>query len=204
MKIFALAAAVAFGVASSAQAATITFEGQSNTIYNAPIVRSGFTIGNQGGEEQHFHEITSTSFGLPNNGTGVLLNDRDTTIFVSAVGLATFTLGSVDVAAATGNNPAVSLSVFGFLNNVQTGVINVANLGSGYTTLNGSSLGNIDRLVFDGVGGGGGFVLDNLTLNAPGAGAVPEPTTWALLILGFGAVGAGMRRRSVKTTVAFA
>lgn len=28
------------------------------------------------------------------------------------------------------------------------------------------------------------------------AGAVPEPATWALLILGFGAVGAGMRRRT--------
>ena len=28
------------------------------------------------------------------------------------------------------------------------------------------------------------------------AGAVPEPSAWALLILGFGAVGAGMRRRT--------
>ena len=29
----------------------------------------------------------------------------------------------------------------------------------------------------------------------PGAGAVPEPATWAMLILGFFAVGAAMRRR---------
>ena len=35
------------------------------------------------------------------------------------------------------------------------------------------------------------------------AGAVPEPGTWALLILGFGAVGAGMRRRTA-TRVAYA
>ena len=32
--------------------------------------------------------------------------------------------------------------------------------------------------------------------------AVPEPTTWAMLILGFGAVGAGMRRR--KTSLSYA
>jgi hypothetical protein len=30
-------------------------------------------------------------------------------------------------------------------------------------------------------------------------GGVPEPMTWALMILGFGVVGAGMRRRSVSS-----
>lgn len=34
-------------------------------------------------------------------------------------------------------------------------------------------------------------------------GAVPEPSAWALLILGFGAIGAGMRRRSAAR-IAFA
>lgn len=37
------------------------------------------------------------------------------------------------------------------------------------------------------------------------AGTVPEPATWGLMILGFGAIGAAMRRRqSVKATVRFA
>ena len=202
MRNFLLAALAAAAIAVPAQGAPITFEGQPNTIYTAPIVRSGFTIGNVVGEQQHFHEIASTGFGLPSNGTGVLLNDRDTRIQVTYLALATFTLGSVDVASALNNNPAVGLNIFGFLNNVQTGVINVAALGNGYTTVNGASLGNIDLLVFDGTGGGGGFVLDNLTLNA--AGAVPEPSAWALLILGFGAVGAGMRRRSATTAVRYA
>ena len=36
-------------------------------------------------------------------------------------------------------------------------------------------------------------------------GAVPEPSTWALMILGFGAVGGAMRRRqSVKAAIRFA
>lgn len=34
--------------------------------------------------------------------------------------------------------------------------------------------------------------------------AVPESSTWAMMILGMGAVGAGMRRRKVRTTVRFA
>lgn len=36
------------------------------------------------------------------------------------------------------------------------------------------------------------------------AGAIPEPGTWALLILGFGAVGAGLRRKSASTRLAHA
>lgn len=42
-------------------------------------------------------------------------------------------------------------------------------------------------------------------IGTPVAGAVPEPGTWALMILGFGAVGMAMRRRQmVRTRVAYA
>lgn len=37
-----------------------------------------------------------------------------------------------------------------------------------------------------------------------GFGAVPEPSTWAMLILGFGLVGGTMRRSTTKTRIAFA
>ena len=33
------------------------------------------------------------------------------------------------------------------------------------------------------------------TTGSGGPGAVPEPATWAMMLIGFGAVGAGMRRR---------
>jgi opacity protein-like surface antigen len=50
-----------------------------------------------------------------------------------------------------------------------------------------------------------------ITINAGSVGtldavaAVPEPATWAMMMLGFGMVGFGLRRRSnVKTTVSYA
>jgi hypothetical protein len=49
-----------------------------------------------------------------------------------------------------------------------------------------------------GPGGGssrqGSFGIDNLTIG--GAGVIPEPATWAMLIIGFGLVGATARRRT--------
>ena len=37
------------------------------------------------------------------------------------------------------------------------------------------------------------FVLDDITVNEQGA--VPEPATWAMMLVGFGALGGAMRRR---------
>ena len=45
---------------------------------------------------------------------------------------------------------------------------------------------------------GNDFGLDNISVVA----AIPEPSTWALMLLGFGAIGASMRRR--KTVASFA
>jgi hypothetical protein len=68
-----------------------------------------------------------------------------------------------------------------------------------------------------GVGNGGGAgadfnaLADNVTLTTDAgstgydfqaAAAVPEPATWAMMIMGFGLVGAAMRRRTA--TVRFA
>ncbi len=181
--------------AGQAQAVMITFEGFSNTIYNAPITRSGFLIGNVAGDEQHFHEITSTQYSLPNNGTGILLNDRNTRIFVEDATASLFSLTSVDVGSALGNLPAVGIQIEGFLNNISTGIVSLASLGSGYTNLLGAALGTVDRIVFDGIGGEGGFVLDNLALNEATQGTVPEPGTLALLSLGFAGLGFARRRK---------
>ncbi|MCP9221521.1 PEPxxWA-CTERM sorting domain-containing protein [Erythrobacter sp. LQ02-29] len=41
-----------------------------------------------------------------------------------------------------------------------------------------------------------GYHLTQISYEALGAGGVPEPATWALMILGMGAAGAAMRRRN--------
>ena len=191
--------AVAFALASVATPAlavtTLTFEGQANTIYSAPIVRSGFTLGNPAGQEQHFHEIDSTQFSLASNGTGVLLNDRDTDIFLQKTGGGTFTLTSIDVASSLGsNNGGTGITIKGYLASVLTGTITISNLSQFQNTL-GSALGTVDYVVFDGTGGGGGFELDNVVLDGVVTGAVPESSTWLMMLAGFGLVGGAMRRR---------
>ena len=200
---FTLLAAAAAAVSSPALAATtvLDFNGHSNTIFGAPIVQSGFQLGNIAGDEQHFHLIDSAQYGLPSNGTSALLNDRDTSIFLRAFDGSAFSLSSVDVGAAFNNGPASSLTISGFFNGLLTGSFTVANLG-GYQTVSPSGFLNVDRIVFDGVGGGGGFELDNISLAA--ASAVPEPATWAMMLLGFGLIGSSLRtrRRSAKLVVA--
>jgi hypothetical protein len=47
-------------------------------------------------------------------------------------------------------------------------------------------------------GGGANFVAyDNITFGSATPGGVPEPASWAMLIAGFGLVGAAQRRRKV-------
>ncbi len=185
-----LSIALLLAVPQVASAQTVTFEGQPNTVYNSPITRDGFVIGNPEGQEQHFHEIASTGFGLASNGTGVLLNDRDTQIFVAALNGGLFNLASFDIAAAFNNSPGTSFTATGFLGGGTVGTIS-GSLGE-FATFAGFGT-STDRVVFNGSGGGGGFELDNLKFSA--VSGVPEPATWAMMLLGFGAVGASMRRR---------
>jgi len=60
----------------------------------------------------------------------------------------------------------------------------------------------VQNLSIQGASGPNGSYSGVLSL---AAGPIPEPTTWMLLILGFGAVGYAMRRKNqVRTTVSYA
>ncbi|MBC7504919.1 MAG: PEPxxWA-CTERM sorting domain-containing protein [Sandarakinorhabdus sp.] len=86
------------------------------------------------------------------------------------------------------------------------------NSGEPYTFLNfyADTGVTFDKIVFS-QSQGGGYESDNHTVGQwtrksgtfiPNAGAVPEPESWALMIAGFGMVGAVMRGRSKTAVVA--
>lgn len=64
--------------------------------------------------------------------------------------------------------------------------------------------GNAFSIDFGGAAGGTGY--DNITFGSDVAGAVPEPSTWAMMLVGFGAVGGALRssKRKRKATLSFA
>ncbi|MEG3122440.1 PEPxxWA-CTERM sorting domain-containing protein [Sphingomonas sp. GB1N7] len=87
---------------------------------------------------------------------------------------------------------------FKFVNEA-TGAVNYGYARITTATGTGTGLGfpaTITQLVYENTGA-------SLTVAAAG-GAVPEPATWGMMILGFGMIGAAARKRSVKTTVKFA
>ena len=94
-------------------------------------------------------------------------------------------------------------------NNQQGGLNAVGTLDAANPTFsyNGTQFLNAGQIVGLGVDRGGTnntYFNDSTFLSGSIAG-VPEPATWALMILGFGATGAAMRRRSaVRTSIRYA
>ena len=71
--------------------------------------------------------------------------------------------------------------------------------------------GGVQTLLVNGFSGGNGSYAGTLAFESQGASpvlsgsAVPEPTSWAMMLLGFGIVGYVMRTRTnVRTTVSYA
>ena len=75
---------------------------------------------------------------------------------------------------------------------------NGAGLGGNATAfykINAGTTGLASLLLTINKGSSGAVLYRTGVAPGPGGGAVPEPATWAMMIAGFGLVGAGMRRR---------
>jgi hypothetical protein len=106
-----------------------------------------------------------------------------------------FNLASADISSVATNNPltnidfsTVTLNGVNF-NVVLTGVQEFRNLLNQALVSGGNNI-----LTVTGTTGGEASFSGNLSFAA--SSAVPEPATWGMMLIGFGAVGYSMRRRS--------
>lgn len=180
----AVAAVVAIAATPATAATTVTYPmGQSIALNTSDgLTYDGQFQAQVDGTGGNAPAFTATfNFTVPGNGN----------VGIAAISIRTNNASNINFTSGIFDNDP--LRTFSITN----GVVDVASfegtIGSGFHsfTLNGnlnppSGLGNA------GFGGDVSFSL----------AAVPEPTTWALFILGFGAIGFGMRRRAGQVRVA--
>lgn len=107
----------------------------------------------------------------------------------------TFTMGS--------SSPPSTVKVRAFgANGALTGSTTV-NMLSGYNVYSVAGLGNFRGLTFFDNTDDSGVRFQNMSYNSVAVGAIPEPSTWIMMLAGFGAVGFAARRRR-RVTVRFA
>lgn len=97
-----------------------------------------------------------------------------------------------------GSSSFAAGSLAGILNFSSVGGVNatVGNDGFGiFLTQSGGFMGNVFYLGFDDQITGQDDNHDDLVIRATVSQAVPEPATWAMMLMGFGVVGFSMRRR---------
>lgn len=106
-----------------------------------------------------------------------------------------FTMGSSDAGSTVDIR---AFDAFGAL----TGSTTLTML-SGYNIYNLNGLGTFKGLTFFNNNDPSGVRFQNMSYNSVG-GAVPEPASWAMMLLGFGAVGLAVRRRRVFASLPLA
>lgn len=123
---------------------------------------------------------------------------------IKSAGLATF--AGLEFIVGTGFSETVqNVTWQAFLNNVQ--------VGSGSSTLSVGTIvgfsgaGGFDTLRYTNTSNFGGGVnapaFDSIRAQFFDGGAVPEPATWLMMILGFGMIGAAIRRRPAQAKVTY-
>lgn len=179
--------------AGPAGAATIDFEGRGAYFgfsvpfgdYRIQATGASFQVGNSSG--------TFALFPAPFGGP-VTLSRLDGTAF---------TFASADFFAADGNGLGVPITFAFTRADGSTGsyTLQTPEFGNAapipstrFAADFGTNLAGITRVSWS--NGAEWHQIDNLVVNA--AAAVPEPGTWALLILGFAAVGAALRTRQPR------
>lgn len=209
----AAALAVGMAVSGAASAAVVDFDSlrSSNYVslgYGATYAEDGLGFRAYGtdGRDEHmaiWGYDTHPGYQADATGASPWVNSINAYLRVSKVGGGTFTLNSLDLADYL--NLKAPLSNYGLAytyvdgGGSHSGVFNLDQTAGLQTfTVNLSNITHID--LFTGGSGDSGVQIDNVRFNEPlTVGGVPEPTTWAIMLLGFGGLGAALRQRRRAT-----
>jgi hypothetical protein len=204
---FALCAISAVALATPAIAADLNGVTITQPVSGTPDSAQIFGITNA--------TLSTTQFGTePSNGGAANVTFTGNTGFTIDNGFAQLITGSAGLTSLTINPNALftdmklafsltgqgnfdsPVTVFYLLSNGTTGTLAGAVNGTGN---NGNFEIGITGGLFDSITiastGDHGFGAIKQVSFEPVAGAVPEPATWAMMLLGFGAIGVSMRRR---------
>jgi hypothetical protein len=182
-------AAAALGISGAASAATFIDTWTTNATTGAiSVVIGDDGLSNVGGSSSS--QGTSThSFDA---GTGVFTDTFDFNLPTGAVG-----------SSVTSSDTANHLVFTGFTFNGVSGMIGPtpAGLPSAGITSQFVTEGKTQELIVSGTGGGAASFGGTVNFS-PAIAGVPEPASWALMIIGFGSAGAMLRKRRSMLTAA--
>ena len=208
----ALSAAAAFGLASAAQA---------GTVFNTSLADPPGVFFGHGNFNTHYAVTTDDGIeiGLKSKIRGDASDSVDPVGDAYTIGLGH--LVNYDFAVDTGSTSFTDFSAIISVLNVRTGQTNSFAVDPTHFTddsVSGNTFENSEQLAFAGVGfsTAKNDTYDvTLTLSGPGvsamsvenvihvgSGAVPEPASWALMILGMGGIGFSLRRNRAAIAAA--
>ena len=207
-----LAAALLFSVAGAAGATTLNFDSLRKTngdrayVY-APYQEQGYILTASNCSKPAgtcFIGSQTTLTSLDRVGSALINFVGSSVTTVAASNGSAFLLSAMDVANNYGNFSGFAAPTntieftFNFADGTQTAQnYSINNTAGQRLTVNALTFDLAPLLSFSykpTTGTSGFLQVDNISLNA--AGAVPESSTWAMMIVGFGLTGASLRRRA--------
>lgn len=200
--------AAGIAVSSAASAAVVTFDSLRSA--NNYSLGYGFTYVEQGlgfraygtdGRDEHMFIwgfATNPNRQADPVGASPWVNSINAFLRIEKVGGGTFSLNSLDLADYTNMQAPLGSFAMSYSyvdgSGSHSGVFNLDKTAGLQTfTVN---LANISRMdLFTGDNSGPGVQIDNVRFNEAITAPVPEPSAWALMLLGFGSLGAALRKR---------
>ncbi|MEW5684848.1 MAG: PEPxxWA-CTERM sorting domain-containing protein [Pseudomonadota bacterium] len=193
----ASSAAIALACASSASASTVI--NFNEYIYTTPgpygeksytsLTTQGFKITNS--FNTLFIRQANHIYNPDPGGANLYIPFGGTTKFERVDG-ALFTLDSLEFADGSNDGSTTSFQLT-FFDGLKTGTRTLT-----YDRLKGFQTADLNLQKIQWFSLNTQTQIDDITVSVPAVGGVPEPATWALMIMGFGAAGATLRRRRTQ------